>query len=90
MTVEINIPPALQALVGGTGKIDVTGSTVGECLKGLVRQYPFLKEKLFTGNGRLPKGMNIFINGANAYPRPLTRPVGDGDKVHIAYTVLGG
>ena len=90
MTVEINIPPALQVLTDGTGKIDVGGSTVRECLAELVQRYPRLKEKIFTGNGRLPKGMNIFINGANAYPKPLARPVRDGDKVHIAYIVLGG
>lgn len=90
MTVEINIPPAFQALVDGIGKIDVSGGTVGQCLEELAEQYPELKEKLFTGNGKLPEGMNIFINGASASPKPLTRPVRDGDKVHIAYIVLGG
>jgi adenylyltransferase/sulfurtransferase len=90
MTVEINIPPALQALADGVRTINVSGSTIGECLEELAEQYPELKEKIFTGNGRLPKGMNIFINGASAYPKPLARPVRDGDKVHIAYIVLGG
>jgi sulfur-carrier protein len=90
MTVEINIPPSLQALVGGIGKVDVRGGTVGACLEELVERYPALKEKLFNGKGKLPKGMNIFINGSNAYPEPLARPVRDGDKIHIAYIVLGG
>ncbi len=90
MSVAINIPPSLQALVGGVVKTDVAGGTVGECLREFVRRYPRLKEKIFTRNGRLPKGMNIFINGAIAVPRPLSQPVHDGDKVHIAYIVLGG
>jgi molybdopterin converting factor small subunit len=90
MSVEINIPPSLQALVDGVVKINVTGGSVGECLHELVRRYPRLKEKIFTRNGRLPKGMNIFINGANAGPRPMDRAVRDNDKVHIAYIVLGG
>jgi hypothetical protein len=38
----------------------------------------------------LPKGMNIFINGVSAGPRPLGRSVRACDKVHIAYVVLGG
>jgi molybdopterin converting factor small subunit len=90
MTVEINIPPALQALADGVSKIDVRGSTVGECLEELAERYPALKKKLFTGKGKLPKGMNIFINRVGAYPDPLARQVRDGDKVHIAYSVLGG
>jgi molybdopterin converting factor small subunit len=89
MTVEINIPPAFQALADGVTKVNVGCGTVGECLVELVRRYPALKEKIFTGRGKLPKGMNIFINGANA-PEPLARLVRDGDKVHVAYIVLGG
>jgi molybdopterin converting factor small subunit len=90
MSVEVNIPPSLQALVDGVKQIEVSGGTVGECLKDLVRLYPQLKEKIFTRSGRLPKGMNIFINGASVGSRPLKIPVHNGDKVHIAYIVLGG
>jgi molybdopterin converting factor small subunit len=90
MTVEINIPPAFQALADGVKQVDVSCNTVGECLEELVKQHPALKEKIFTGKGKLPKGMNIFINGASAFPGPLARPVRDGDKVHVAYIVLGG
>lgn len=90
MSIEINIPPSLQALVAGVARVDVTGSTVGACLKELVRLYPPLRAKIFTRNGRLPKGMNIFVNGAGTSPRPLTVPVRDRDKIYIAYAVLGG
>jgi molybdopterin converting factor small subunit len=90
MSVEINIPPSLQAAIDGVARVDVTGSTVGECLKDLVRLYPRLKNRIFQRNGRLPRGMNVFINGASAGPRPQDRAVREGDKVHIAYIVLGG
>jgi molybdopterin converting factor small subunit len=90
MSVAINIPPSLQSLAGGVRQIKVTGGTIGECLKDLVRLHPRLKGKIFTRNGRLPKGMNIFINRVGAGPRPLDRPVHKGDEVHIAYIVLGG
>ncbi len=90
MSVEIHIPPSLQAVVDGMRQVDVASGTVGECLEELVRRYPRLKEKIFTRGGRLPKGMNIFIDGASVGPRPLTMPVGDGTKIHIAYIVLGG
>jgi molybdopterin converting factor small subunit len=90
MTVEINIPPVLQALVNGISRIDVNGGTIGECLKEMVQKYPALKPKLYDKNGNLPKGISIFINGTNTYPEPLTKPVRDGDKIHISHIILGG
>jgi len=90
MSVEINIPPVLQALIEGVRRVDVSGSTVGECLKELVGRYPSLKPRLFTRQGKLIKGVSIFINGESAYPGELARPVHDGDKVYITNIVLGG
>jgi len=90
MTVEINIPPVLQAVVDGVSRIDVSGGTVGECLKEIVEKYPQLRAKLFNKRGRLPNGISIFINKENAFPEPLSRPVRDGDKIYISHIVLGG
>jgi len=90
MAIEINIPPVLQALVAGVSQIDVSGGTVGECFKEMVEKYPQLKAKLFNKRGKLPNGISIFINGENAYPEPLSRPVRDGDKIYISHIVLGG
>jgi len=90
MSVQINLPPVLQTLVGDIKQINVTGRTVGECLEALVKQYPGLKSRLLKKNNRLPKGINIFINGENTYPEPLTKRVHEGDKVYISYIVLGG
>jgi molybdopterin converting factor small subunit len=90
VSVEINIPPVLQALAGDVRQINVTGSTVGECLEELVKQYPRLKPRLFNRRGKLPNGINIFVNGENTYPETLARRVKEGDKVHISYIVLGG
>ncbi|HJX12887.1 MAG TPA: MoaD/ThiS family protein [Dehalococcoidales bacterium] len=90
MTVKINIPPFFQHLTGSVKIFEAGGSTVGECLNELVRQYPEIKSKLFTRNGRLLKGLNVFINGESAYPGELARPVRDGDKLHITYVMVGG
>jgi hypothetical protein len=90
MTVEINIPPVLQALVNGISRINVSGTTIGECFKEMLRQYPALKPKIYNNQGNLPKGISIFLNGASAYPNPLPKPVHDGDKIYISHIVLGG
>jgi len=90
MTVEVNIPPVLQALVNGVNRINVEGSAVGECLNEMVAKYPQLKPKLFNKRGNLRKGISIFINKENAFPEPLSKPVRPGDKIYISHIVLGG
>jgi molybdopterin converting factor small subunit len=90
MSVEIYLPPFLQALAGGASKFDVAGGTIGECLRDLVRLCPQLKDRIFNRRGKLIKGINIFVNRANVSPDPLSRLVCNGDKVHVASTVLGG
>jgi molybdopterin converting factor small subunit len=90
MSVEINIPPFLQYLAGGVKQAEVEGKTVAECLEALVAQYPELKPRLFGRSGKLPSGLNIFINGESAFPGELSRPVKDRDRIHIAYVMVGG
>jgi len=90
MTVEINIPPVMQALVNGINRIDVHGGTIGECFNEMVKKYPQFKPKLFTRGGKLRNGIQIFINEKDAYPEPLSHLVHDGDKIYISHIVLGG
>ena len=90
MSIQINIPPFLEPLTGGLKQVKVNGNTVGECLEGLVTQYPDVKEKLFTRDGQFLKGLNIYINGEDSYPEVLNRPVSEGDVIHIAYLIFGG
>ena len=61
-----------------------------ECLKELADRFPELEKKLFAPGGTLVKGLNIFINGESAYPEELGKQVHDGDKIHIAYVMVGG
>jgi len=90
MSIAVNIPPLLQTLADGVKQIDVSGSTVGECLEEVVKLYPVLKKRLFTTGGKIAKGLNIYINGEGVYPDVLARPVKDGDKIHLAYLIFGG
>ncbi|MCK4274509.1 MAG: MoaD/ThiS family protein [Dehalococcoidales bacterium] len=90
MSIAVNIPPFLQTLADGMKQIDVSGDTVGECLDELVKRYPRLKDRVFTGVGKIHKGFNIFINGESASPDVLAKPVEDGDIIHIAHPIFGG
>ena len=90
MTAEIYIPQFLQHLTNGVNVVDVNGSTVGECLNDLVKQFPQLRALLFEKKGRLRQLLNIYINRESAYPEELAKPVNDGDKLQIVYIIAGG
>jgi molybdopterin converting factor small subunit len=90
MSVEIVIPPSLQPLTGDAGLVETSGGTVGTCLEKLSRRFPELRARIFTENGELRQGLNIFINREDAFPGELARTVHDGDKIYISYMVMGG
>ncbi len=90
MSIEVHLPPFFQQLAGGVKTVNVSGKTVGECFEGIAKQYPQLKARLYNRQGKLMKGLNIFINGESAFPKELGKPVNDGDTIHIASLVFGG
>lgn len=90
MSVKIKLPQFLQHLAGDQKVVEVNGKTVGECLKGLISQYPMLKEKLFDDNGKLLKPIDVYVNGKSAYPEELAKKVNDGDELYIMLVIAGG
>lgn len=90
MSIEAHLPPFFQQLAGGVKIVDVSGNTVAECLESIAGQYPQLKARLFNQQGKLMKGLNIFVNGESVFPGELATLVNDGDTIHIASLVFGG
>ena len=90
MSVEVNIPPFLEHLTEKVKRVDVDGRNVGECLTALITRFPDVGPRLFNKDGRLLKGLNIFVNGESAYPEELEKPVKNGDRLHITYVMVGG
>lgn len=70
--------------------VEVSGSTVGECLNHLVKQFPGMKKQLFTKTGNLFENIMISVNGESAYPEELAKPVKDGDELNIVFQIAGG
>ena len=63
MSIKVKISMCLQRFTNHTEVVEVNGSTVGECLKHLV--------KLFDKDGKLPAYFGIYVNGESAYPEEL-------------------
>jgi len=90
MRVRVKLPPILQELSGGVETCEVTGRTVGECLKSLEVQFPGIKEYLFDRQGRLLRIFGIYLNSDGLYPVELDTPVQDNDEIVILNFLIGG
>ena len=90
MSVRVNIPQFLHHISGDVKVVEVEGSTVGECLDDLIRQYPRLEESIFQEKNKLRDLLAVYINLESAFPGELEKPVKDGDKLDLMYTLVGG
>ncbi len=90
MSIKIDIPSYMKSSTDNRGVVELNGSTVGECLNHLVKQFPRMKKQLFSKDGNLFENIIISINGESAYPEQLAKPVKDGDELKIVLVVGGG
>ena len=90
MSIKAIIPSYLQSFTNNMEAVEVKGSTVGTCLIDLTRQFPGIKNMLFSKNGELLNYTGIYVNGEDAYPEVLAKPVEDGDELKILYVIGGG
>ena len=92
MSVRVKIPSYFQRFTGGLDVAEVNGSTVGECLNNLVKQFPSLQQVLFYENGDFEDNMGVCINQelVTAWEEPLSRSVLDGDELYVILVGIGG
>ena len=90
MSIKINIHPGLHHFTNDQDVAEVNGSTVGQCLDHLVKQFPGIEKGLFDKNGKLLNYVDIYVNLESAFPEELAKPVKDGDELHIIVIIAGG
>ena len=88
MCIKIHTSPLFAYYVDNQDIVEVNGKTIGECLKNLVAQFPNLK--MFDKEGNLYSYIYISVNGEDAYPNELEKPVKDGDELVITPMISGG
>lgn len=94
MSIKITIPPGLRVFTDDRAEIDVVGNTIGECLEKLAALYPMIGKTIFFQKGELfnfgHNKVSIYLNGEDAYPDELLKPVKDNDTIIILYSITGG
>jgi hypothetical protein len=90
MSTEIHLfYPSLQEITGRQIVL-AEGTTVGECLSGLVQQFPGAKNWIFDSRGQLLEYTFAYINADSARKAALSDPIAPGDKILLALMVTGG
>ena len=90
MSIEMQLSTMFIRYADDKTSVEVNGSTIGECIHDLVRQYPKLARVLLNKDGNLYNTYDVYLNGKSAYPDEMTKPVKDGDKLNIMPIIHGG
>lgn len=91
MPAEVRLPTILRQHAGGQASVRANGSTLGEVLDDLVKQFPGLAGQVVTEDGSLHKFVNVYVNDDDVrYMEKLDTPVKDHDVISILPAVAGG
>ncbi len=91
MPVQVNLPTVLRSHTGGAKAVSVDGSTVGQVLEALAREYPGLAGQVIDSDGTLHKFVNVYLNDDDVrYLSSLDTPVTESDEISILPAVAGG
>ena len=90
MPVKVHIHITHRQFTNGLDVVTAEGTTVGECLNHLIKQFPKMENALFAKKEKLRNVVEVFVNNATAYPNELAKPVKDGDEINLLVMLAGG
>jgi molybdopterin synthase sulfur carrier subunit len=90
VSIKVNLHPYFTHITKGRNVLEVEGKTVGQCLEDMVRQYPELKEWLYSEEGDLSNLYEVYVNMESTHPERMAKTVRDGDEIHIVAVIAGG
>ncbi len=87
----VRIPTQLRSLSAGAAEVEVPGATVGEVFGALEQVHPGFGERLFDGDGRIRRFVNVFVAEEDVrFLGGLDTAVGERQTVSIVPAVAGG
>jgi molybdopterin synthase sulfur carrier subunit len=88
MSVPVRIPTPLRSYTGDQKVVAADGTTLGEVLEDLDRQFPGLRFRVVDEQGRLRKHVNVWLDGERC--RELSAPLAGIAEVVIMQALSGG
>lgn len=87
----VRVPSPLQRLVGNQRTVPAQGSTLGELIDDLERQYPGIRARLVDERGELLSFVNVFVDNEDVrFLHGLRTPVEPSSEVSIVPAMAGG
>ncbi|MEW6750245.1 MAG: MoaD/ThiS family protein [Candidatus Latescibacterota bacterium] len=83
------IPPLLQRHTGGRNRLPVGGSTVREVIASLEAQFPGMRDRLCTEDGRLRPEIAVAVD-SEVVADGLRARVEEASEVHFLLALSGG
>ena len=89
---SIRLPHPLEMHTGGLSEVSVTGATVSDAMRDLVRRHPALAEIFFDSyTDELHGFITLYLNDEDIrFRQGLDTPVTSGDCILIIPIVAGG
>jgi molybdopterin converting factor small subunit len=90
VSVKIDAHYFIPVLTDDRDIIDVNGNNVGQCFEQLIALYPKVKEWLIGKDGKISNVVEVYLNQESVQPEGLSKPVKDGDVIHVVMMISGG
>ena len=87
----VRIPTPLRKLTNGKEEVAAAGTTIGQIIADLEKNYPGIKDRLCDEEGQVRRFVNIFANDEDIrFLQNLDTPVKDSDEISIVPAIAGG
>ncbi len=90
MSTRVHLYSRLPTFAGNNNIVEVEGSTIGQCLDNLIKQFPDLKTVLFDAQRKLRPTIFVSINLNSPQSEPLARTITDKDELYLILIAAGG
>jgi adenylyltransferase/sulfurtransferase len=89
---KIHIPTPLRTFTDRQQTVSVLGDTVSEGLDALTRQFPAMRQHLFTSDGKLRSFVNVYLNDEDVryLPKKEGTSVPSDAELTIIPSIAGG
>jgi molybdopterin converting factor small subunit len=84
---KVLIPTPLRSYTNRK-EVDAAGTTLGEILTDLDRQYPGFRFRVVDEQGNIRQHMRIFVNEEQIFD--LNRPLRETDAIYMVQALSGG
>lgn len=90
MTVKVRLSNLLRQATDWQEILEVTAETPEECLHIVVTRFPAVRKWIYDKNGKMWDRIQFFVNGKRLDSDQLSKPIRDGDELHILLNIGGG